>query len=142
MSAAAGGPVAIHQFIPALNPHDATGARTLRTRATLRRAGWRSEIFAEAIHDDLAGEAYKYWTYREHAAAGDVAMYQFTTSSSLAGFLAELGLPLIIDFHNFTGPELFAGWEPQERGAGGPGGGGAGAAGAAGHVGAGQEPLQ
>jgi glycosyltransferase involved in cell wall biosynthesis len=107
------GPVAIHQFIPALNPHDATGAHTLRTRAVLREAGWRSEIFAEAIHDDLAGEAYKYWTYREHAAPGDVAMYQFTTSSSVAGFLVEQDLPLILDFHNFTGPDLFAGWEPQ-----------------------------
>ena len=107
------GAVAIHQFIPALNPHDATGAHTLRIREVLRRAGWRSEIFAEAIHDDLAGEAYKYWAYREHAAAGDVAMYQFTTSSSLAGFLVEQELPLILDFHNFTGPDLFAGWEPS-----------------------------
>jgi L-malate glycosyltransferase len=113
VSAAAGRPVAIHQFIPALNPHDATGTHTLRTRDVLRRAGWRSEIFAEAIHDDLAGEAYKYWAYRDRAAEGDVALYQFTTSSSLAGFLAELALPLILDFHNFTGPELFAGWEPQ-----------------------------
>ncbi len=113
MSAAAGGPVAIHQFVPALNPHDATGSHTLRMRDVLRRAGWRSEIFAEAIHDDLAGEAYKYWAYRDHAAQGDVAMYQFTTSSSLAGFLVEQELPLILNFHNFTGPDLFAGWEPQ-----------------------------
>ena len=69
VSAAAGGPVAIHQFIPALNPHDATGSHTLRTREVLRRAGWRSEIFAEAIHDDLAAEAYKYWAYKEHRGA-------------------------------------------------------------------------
>jgi glycosyltransferase involved in cell wall biosynthesis len=113
VSAAAGRPVAIHQFVPALNPHDATGVHTLRTREVLRRAGWPSEIFAEAIHDDLAGEAHKYWTYPDHAAPGDVAIYQFTTSSSLAGFLVEQQLPLIIDFHNFTGPELFAGWEPH-----------------------------
>ncbi len=49
--------------------------------------------------------------YPEHAAEGDVAIYQFTTSSAVAGYLAELGLPLIVDFHNFTGPEYFAGWE-------------------------------
>ena len=65
--------MAVHQFIPALNPHDATGTHTLRTRDVLRRAGWRSQIFAEAIHVDLAGEAYKYWTYSDHAAKGDVA---------------------------------------------------------------------
>ncbi len=105
--------MAVHQFVPALNPHDATGTHTLRLRDALRAAGWRSEIFAEAIHDDLAGSAYKHWMYPEHAARGDVAVYQFTTSSPLAGYLAEHGLPLILDFHNFTGPEYFAGWEPR-----------------------------
>ncbi len=113
MSAAAGRPVAVHQFIPTLNPHDATGTHTLRLRDALRAAGWRSDIFAEAIHEDLAAEAYKHWMYPEHAAEGDVAIYQFTTSSAVAGYLAEHGLPVIVDFHNFTGPELFAGWEPR-----------------------------
>jgi glycosyltransferase involved in cell wall biosynthesis len=110
---AAGSPAAVHQFVPALNPHDATGAHTLKVRDVLRRAGWRSEIFAEAIHDDLASMAYKHWMYPEHAATGDVAIYQFTTSSAVAGYLIEQGLPLILDFHNFTGPEYFAGWDPQ-----------------------------
>ena len=113
VSAAAGGPVAVHQFIATLNPHDATATHTLQLRAALRAAGWRSEIFAEAIHDDLAAEAFKHWMYPEHAAPGDVAIYQFTTSSAVAGYLAERGLPLILDFHNFTGPEYFAGWEPR-----------------------------
>ena len=90
--------------------------------------GGASEIFAEAIHDDLAPEAFKHWMYPEHAAPGDVAIYQFTTSSAVAGYLAEHGLPLILDFHNFTGPEYFAGWEPAERGAGGGGGRRVGAA--------------
>ena len=113
MSAAAGRPVAVHQFIPALNPHDATGTHTLKLRDALRAAGWRSEIFAEAIHDELASQAYKHWMYPEHAAEGDVAVYQFTTSSAVAGYLAEQGLPLILDFHDYTGPEYFAGWEPH-----------------------------
>lgn len=111
MSAAAGRPVAVHQFLPALNPHDATGTHTLKLREVLRQAGWRSEIFAEAIHEDLAAEAFKHWMYPEHAAEGDVALYQFTTSSAVAPYLAEHGLPLILDFHNFTSPALFAGWE-------------------------------
>jgi L-malate glycosyltransferase len=114
-----GPPVAVHQFIPALNPRDATGTHTLLVRDVLRAAGWRSEIFAEAIHDDLAAEAYKHWMYPDHAAPGDVHIYQFSTSSAVAGFLAERSEPLILDFHNFTAPEHFAGWEPhtQERAA-------------------------
>ena len=103
----------MHQFVAALIPHDATGTHALMLRDALRAAGWRSEIFAEAIHDDLASEAFKHWMYPEHAAPGDVAIYQFTTSSAVAGYLAERGLPLILDFHNFTWPEYFAGWEPQ-----------------------------
>jgi glycosyltransferase involved in cell wall biosynthesis len=114
--AAAGRPVAVHQFVPTLNPHDATGTHTLMVRDILRRAGWRSDIFAEAIHDDLASEAYKHWMYPEHAAEGDVALYQFTTSSAVAGYLLEHGLPLILDSHNFTAPVLFAGWEPHNVG--------------------------
>jgi L-malate glycosyltransferase len=105
--------VALHQFVAALIPHDATGTHALMLRDALRAAGWRSDIFAEAIHDDLASEAFKHWTYPEHAAPGDVAIYQFTTSSAVAGYLAERGLPLILDFHNFTGPEYFDGWEPH-----------------------------
>jgi L-malate glycosyltransferase len=113
VTTATGGPVALHQFIATLNPHDATGTHALKLRDALRAAGRRSEIFAEAIHDDLASEAFKHWMYPEHAAPGDVAIYQFTTSSAVAGYLAERGLPLILDFHNFTAPEYFAGWEPQ-----------------------------
>jgi len=112
VNAAAGRPVAVHQFIATLNPHDATGAHTLLLRDALRAAGWRSEIFAEAIHDDLASLAYKHWMYPEHATEGDVAVYQFTTSSAVAGYLAERGVPLVLDFHNFTAPGSFEGWEP------------------------------
>ena len=142
VSAAAGAPVAVHQFIATLNPHDATGTHALKLRDALRDAGWRSEIFAEAIHDDLASEAFKHWMYPEHAAPGDVAIYQFTTSSAVAGYLAEQGLPLILDFHNFTGPEYFAGWEPRSVRACRGGGRRAGAAGTPGAARAGQEPFQ
>jgi glycosyltransferase involved in cell wall biosynthesis len=109
----------VHQFIPTLNPRDATGSHTLLLRDALRRAGWRSEIFAEAIHDDLATRAYKHWMYPDRAAPGDVLIYQFSTSSAVAEFLAGRAEPLILDFHNFTGPEHFAGWEPhtEERAA-------------------------
>jgi L-malate glycosyltransferase len=110
-----GPPVAVHQFIPALNPRDATGSHTLLLRDILRAAGWRSEIFAEAIHDDLAAEAYKHWMYPAHATPGDVLIYQFSTSSAVAGFLAERSEPLIVDFHNFTAPELFRGWEEHSE---------------------------
>ena len=111
VNAAAGRPVAVHQFIPALNPHDATGTHTLKLRDTLRAAGWRSEIFAEAIPGRPGFRGLQTLDVPGHTGEVDVAIYQFTTSSAVAGYLAEHGLPLILDFHNFTGPEYFAGWE-------------------------------
>ncbi len=108
----AGGPArAVHQFVPALQPRDATGIHTLLLRDALRRAGWRSEVFAEAIHDDLAGEAFKVWRYPERAAADDVLVYQFSTSSMVAEVLAARTEPLVLDYHNITAPELYRQWD-------------------------------
>jgi glycosyltransferase involved in cell wall biosynthesis len=102
----------VHQFVPALIPRDATGSHTLLLRDALRAAGWRSEIFAEATHDDLLGESIRVESYPRHAAPGDVLVYQFSTSSMVADFLAGRPEPLVLDYHNLTAPELLEGWDP------------------------------
>jgi len=104
---------AVHQFVPALIPRDATGSHTLLLRQALRRAGWRSEIFAEATHDELVGESVEVTRYGECARAGDVLIYQFSTSSMVGDFLAKRPEPLILDYHNVTRPELYEPWDPM-----------------------------
>ena len=115
MSAAGpqGPPVAVHQFIPTLNPRDATGTHTLLLRDILRAAGWRSEIFAEAIHDDLAAEAYKHWMYPDHAADGDVPS---TSSRPPRRWPASWPIGRSRSSSTSTtspAPEHFPGWEPH-----------------------------
>jgi L-malate glycosyltransferase len=105
-------PRAVHQFVPALIPRDATGSHTLLLRQALRDAGWRSEIFAEATHDELLSESIRVEEYPRHAAPGDVLVYQFSTSSMVADLLAERPEPLVIDYHNVTHPELYGDWDP------------------------------
>jgi glycosyltransferase involved in cell wall biosynthesis len=105
-------PVGVHQFVPALIPRDATGSHTLLLRDALRAAGWRSEIYAEATHDELIGESIPLEHYEHDALESDVLIYQFSTSSVVAEFLARRTEPLIIDYHNVTGPEHYEGWEP------------------------------
>ena len=112
MTVTAGELVAVHQFIASFE-NDDVGTHTLLLRETLRRAGRPSEIFAETVHDDLAGEAFSYSEYPAHSRRDDVALYQATTSSVLAAYLAERGLPLILDLHDDQSPEAFAGWEPE-----------------------------
>ncbi|MGH9093172.1 MAG: glycosyltransferase family 4 protein, partial [Acidimicrobiales bacterium] len=102
----------VHQFVPALIPRDATGSHTLLLRQSLRDAGWRSEIYAEATHDELAGESIRVEEYAARAVPGDVLVYQFSTSSMVADLLADRPEPLVLDYHNVTHPELYGGWDP------------------------------
>ena len=60
---------AVHQFVPALLPHDATGDHTLALRDALRAAGFASEIYVEAAHDDLWSEAVYFERYADHREA-------------------------------------------------------------------------
>ncbi len=107
------GPPAVHQFVPALIPRDATGSHTLLLRDALRAAGWRSEVYAEATHDELRGESQPIERYAATARPGDVLVYQFSTSSMVADYL--LGRPerLVLDYHNVTRPELYGTWDPE-----------------------------
>lgn len=102
----------MHQFVPALSPHDATGNHTLLLREALRKAGWRSEIFAEATHDELRGESIRVERYPSYAAPGDVLIYQFATSSMVGELVGQRSEPLVIDYHNITRPELYGAWDP------------------------------
>jgi glycosyltransferase involved in cell wall biosynthesis len=104
---------AIHQFVPALIPRDATGSHTLLLRDALRAAGWRSEIFAEATHDELLAESFPLDEYPRHARPGDVLVYQLSTSSAVADFLLARPEPLVLDYHNITRPELSERWDPE-----------------------------
>lgn len=102
---------AVHQFVPALIPRDATGIHTLLLRDALRAAGWRSEIYAEATHDELVGESRPVERYAAEAAPGDVLVYQFSTSSMVADLLAGRPEPLVLNYHNVTGTEHYERWD-------------------------------
>jgi glycosyltransferase involved in cell wall biosynthesis len=104
---------AVHQFVPALIPRDATGSHTLLLRDALRAAGWRSEIFAEATHDELLAESLPLEEYPRQARPGDVLVYQLSTSSAVADFLLTRSEPLVLDYHNITRPALSERWDPE-----------------------------
>jgi L-malate glycosyltransferase len=102
---------AVHQFVPALLPRDATGDHTLALRDTLRRAGWDSEIYVEAAHDELQDEATYFERYAERAQPGDILLYQLSTASPIAEFLLGRPEPLVLDYHNITPTAFYLGWE-------------------------------
>lgn len=105
----------VHQFVPALLPRDATGNHTRALRDALRAAGFTSDIYVEAAHDELADEALYFERYPERAAEGDILLYQLGTASPVADFLLERPEPLVLDYHNVTPEKFYVGWEEHTR---------------------------
>ena len=102
---------AVHQFVPALLPRDATGDHTRALRDAFRAAGWESEIYVEAAHDELQHEATYFEKYPAKARPGDVLLYQLGTSSPVAEFLLGRPEPLVLDYHNVTPESFYEAWE-------------------------------
>ncbi len=102
---------AVHQFVPALLPRDATGDHTLALRQTLRDAGFESDIYVEAAHDDLWPQATYFERYPDHARPGDILLYQLSTASPMADFLMNRPERLVLDYHNITPSGFYDGWE-------------------------------
>jgi glycosyltransferase involved in cell wall biosynthesis len=101
----------VHQFVPALLPRDATGDHTLALRDTFRAAGWTSEIYVEAAHDELLDQATYFERYPEQARVGDILLYQLSTASPVADFLLDRPETLVLDYHNITPASFYQGWE-------------------------------
>ena len=102
---------AVHQFVPALLPRDATGDHTLALRDTFRAAGWESDIYVEAAHDELQHEAAYFEEYPGRSQPGDILLYQLGTSSPVAEFLLGRTEPLVLDYHSVTPESFYVGWE-------------------------------
>lgn len=102
---------AVHQFVPALLPRDATGDHTLELRDALRAEGFESDIYVEAAHDELRAEATYFERYPERARPGDILLYQLSTASPVAEFLRTRPETLVLDYHNVTPPSFYEGWE-------------------------------
>jgi glycosyltransferase involved in cell wall biosynthesis len=97
---------ALHQVIPVLDPADAVSGHTLQVQSLLHGLGVESAIFAERTHPSLEGKTRPYSDLRTGA-----ILYQFAIGNHLADLLAAAALPLAIDYHNLTPPELFEQWD-------------------------------
>jgi glycosyltransferase involved in cell wall biosynthesis len=104
---------AVHQFVPTLAPRDAVSGHYLRVRATLRAAGYSSDIYAMDSRGEVAKEAKPFQTFRG-ARAGEPTWlcYQSSIGSPVAEYVAKRPEPLMVDYHNITPAIFFDRWEP------------------------------
>ncbi len=104
---------AVHQFISSLSPHDALGAHTLAVRDLLRDLGYASEIYVKEARGALRRTSRPYRTFEGGDRDPTVLVYQASTGSAVASFLAERDEPLVVNYHNITPSRFFAPWEPH-----------------------------
>ena len=112
---------AVHQFVPTLAPRDAVGRHYLAVQETLRRAGYRSDIYAYEAKDEYKRLARPFTSFSGGAGNGGGEttwlLYHSSVGSPVADFVAARDEPLIVDYHNITPAPFFARWEPATAGA-------------------------
>jgi L-malate glycosyltransferase len=109
---------AVHQFVPTLAPRDAVGTHYLAVQATLRDAGYRSEIYAYEGKAEYAKLARPFASFAGGADGEPTwLLYHSSIGSPVADFVLRRDEPLIVDYHNVTPAEFFAKWEPAVAGA-------------------------
>ena len=102
--------IAVHQFVPTLDP-GAVGTHTLLLQQLLRGMGLDSDIFAE----DVQGLTVETRSVAEHRAGRgeELLVYQSAIGSVTADYLGSLSTPLVVNYHNIT-PAGY-GWSSHDR---------------------------
>jgi glycosyltransferase involved in cell wall biosynthesis len=113
---------ALHQIVPSLGDRDAIGAHVLHARALLRELGFESDVYRLSVS---GGTAARRASRPLRRLARDLSgatrsgpgrtwlLYHCSTGSEAVEALRGRPEPLIVDYHNITPAELFAGWDPQ-----------------------------
>ncbi len=95
-------------MLAALSYGDAIGNEALRIQQILRAAGHDSEIFAESVHPEMAGAAYKLWDYRDLASPDNLLILHFSIGAGVSTFAYHLPDPILMIYHNITPARWFA----------------------------------
>lgn len=100
----------VNQWVPAAHRGDAIGDSARRVRAMLRALGHHSEIYALTIDEDLAGDIQPFDSPR--ARQGDVTIFHYALPSAMTEAFASLPRGRVLQYHNVTPPQFFAGYDP------------------------------
>jgi glycosyltransferase involved in cell wall biosynthesis len=104
---------AVHQFVPTFAARSAIGHHVREAARTLRDMGLSSEIYVGGASGAVRGEVRDWRTFAE-AADGDPTwlLYQLSTGSEMAAYLAGRPEPKLVNYHNITPVRFVRPWEP------------------------------
>lgn len=100
----------INQWIPAAHRGDAIGDSARRVRQLLRAQGYRSEIYALTIDDDMREDARPFED--PEARRGDLTIFHFAVPSLMTAAFAALPGGRVLQYHNVTPAHFFAPYDP------------------------------
>jgi glycosyltransferase involved in cell wall biosynthesis len=106
----------VHQLLAALSYGDAIGNEALAIQRHLRRAGYRSDIFAEQVHPRMARLARPLWQYAEVSSPETVCVFHFSIGSAASRLIHGLPDRLVSIYHNITPARWFLGFHPHLAG--------------------------
>jgi glycosyltransferase involved in cell wall biosynthesis len=106
----------VHQLVAALSYGDAISNEALAIQAHLRRAGFRSDIFAEKVHPRMAHLARPLWEYAEVSSPQTVCLFHFSIGSAAGRLIHAAPDRLVCIYHNITPAEWFLHFHPHLAG--------------------------
>jgi glycosyltransferase involved in cell wall biosynthesis len=99
----------LHQLVPNFDYGDAIGNHVRALRGLLREWGYASEVYAQYVHEKLAGDARFYTRYRDVSGPGQTVLFHFSIGSELTSFFAGLPDRKVLVYHNITPAEYYVG---------------------------------
>jgi glycosyltransferase involved in cell wall biosynthesis len=101
----------VHQFTAVLAERDALGRHTLAVDDLLREMGAQTQIYATHVHAEVRDRGRD---FREHPddPAPDLIIYQASTGTPVADYVASRSEPTVLSYHNMTPAIFFDMWEP------------------------------
>ncbi len=97
----------LHQILTGATVGDAITDHAFLIRGWLRDLGFTSHIYAQHIHDSVAGEIRPLASFRP-TRADNFVIYHHSLGSDVADFLLARDLKIILIHHNVTPPQFFA----------------------------------
>lgn len=96
----------IHQILPTISPCDAIGNEAFVIRDILRNRGYKSEIFAQNIHQSIT-TANHLSEHKKNSSKNNVLIYHFSIGSDVSKYVMQAPDRKILLYHNITPPHFF-----------------------------------
>lgn len=96
----------VHQILPTISPYDAIGNEAFVIRDILRKWGYRSEIFAQNIHQSI-NSVNPLSEHKKRSSKNNVLIYHFSIGSDVSKYVMNACDRKILLYHNITPPHFF-----------------------------------